>query len=320
MKFLTQIFKPMKTTNLLRLTFLALAIIGLSLTGCEKDKNSEPKADSSSLQQLAGDEQSFESSMNESMNDVDQFLAFGNLKSTDQLPCNATIDSTAVVNDTITIYITYNGLNCSGTIFRTGQVEIKKHVGMHWYQQGATVKVRHINFVMTKVSNQKTITLNSFKVHKNVSGGVLWQLGYAVSSIVHRTWGHANVTFDDGTTKTWNVARQKTFTGTLPDSLVMTIDGFGEAGAFNNLVVWGINRQGEIFFTWIIEPVVHRKVCGMDPCSGIKKHLIPAVSKSATLTFGFNSNNEPITGNECPTKYKLDWQNNNNSGTVYLWL
>ncbi|MEI7896256.1 MAG: hypothetical protein WCJ26_04430 [bacterium] len=310
----------MKIKNMFRLTFLILAVAGLSFTGCKKDKNSNMSADSSSLQQLSGDEQVVESASDESMNDVNTVLSNGNLKATNQLPCNATIDSTAVINDTITIYITYNGLNCNGTRFRTGQVEIKKRVGMHWYEQGATVLIRHINFTITKVSNQKTITLNGIKVHKNVSGGVIWQLGNGTQAIVHRTWGHMNVTFSDGTSKIWNVARQKTYTGTPPNNLVLTTDGFGSAGGFDNLLVWGTNRQGENFYTQVIEPIVHRQVCDWDPCSGIKKHSIPGDSKSATITFGFDSNNQPVTGTDCPTKYKVDWQKNNNSGTVYLWL
>ncbi len=310
----------MKTNNLSRFTFLLFLVIGLSLAGCKKDKNTDPSDDSSSLQQLSKDEESVEAASDESMNDVNFFLANGNLKSTNLLPCNATVDSTAVVNDTITIYITYDGLNCSGTRFRTGQVQIRKHVGTQWYQAGATVMIRHINFTITKVSTQKSITLNGVKIHKNVSGGVIWQLGNGINAIVHRTRGHVNVTFDDGTTKTWNVARQKTYTGNPPGNLVLTTDGFGSVGEYDNLVVWGTNRQGEAFYTQIIEPIVHRQVCSWDPVSGIKKHAIPADAKSATLTFGFDSNNQPISGNECPAKFKLDWQRNNNSGTVYLWL
>lgn len=310
----------MKTSNLFRVAFLCLILVGLSMTGCQKDKTVDPSDDSSSLQQLSNDEVAFESATDESMNDVNTILSSLNLKSTNLFPCNATIDSTPVLNDTITIYITYNGLNCSGTRFRTGQVEIKKHVDMHWYQQGATVKIKHINFTITKVSNQKSITINSVKTHKNVSGGIIWQLGNGINAVVYRTWGHANITFSDTTTKIWNVARQKTFTGTPPDNLIMTTDGFGSAGGLDNLVVWGINRQGENFYTQIIQPVVHRQVCGWDPCSGVKKHAIPSDSKSATLTFGYNSNNQPVTGNECPVKFKVDWQHNNNSGTVYLWL
>ncbi len=309
----------MKTTNLFRLSFLALAIAGLSLTGCKKDKKADPN-DSASLQQLSGDEQSMESAMDESMNDVNNFLSGGNLKSTSQVPCGATIDSTAIVNDTNIIYITYNGMNCNQTRMRTGQVEIKRKVGTHWYQQGATVIIKHINFTITKISNQKTITLNGIKVHKNVSGGVVWQLGNGTEAIVHRTSGHVVVTFDDGSTKSWSIARQRTYTGIPPNNLVLTTDGFGAEGSFTNLVVWGINRQGENFYTQIIQPVVHRQVCDWDPSSGIKKHAIPADSKSATLTFGYDSNNQPVTGNECAAKYKVDWQKNNKSGTIYLWL
>jgi len=310
----------MKTMNLFRLTMLVLAVAGLSLTGCKKDKNINPSADSSTLQQLSNDEQAVESASDESMNDVNLYLSGGSYKSSRMLPCNATIDSTAVVNDTLTIYITYNGLNCSGTLFRTGQVEIRKHVGMHWFQAGATVMVKHINFTITRVSSQKSITINSTKVYKNVSGGVIWQLGNGMDAIVHRTWGHVDVTFDNGTTRAWNVARQITFTGTMPNALILTLDGFGSADGLENLVVWGTNRQNETFYTQILQSVVHRQVCGFDPCTGIKKHSIPADAKSATLTFGYNSNNEPITGDECPTKFRLDWQKNNNSGTIYLWL
>lgn len=310
----------MKTSHLFRMTMLVLAAAALTLTGCKKDKNNNSNYDTSSIQQLAVDESNFESAMDETMNDVDQYLSSGNLKSTDNLPCNATVDSTSVVNDTITIHITYNGLNCAGTIFRTGQVVIRKAVGTHWYQQGATVAIRHINFSMTRVATNKTIVINSVKVHKNVSGGVIWQLGNNLTSLVHRTWGHATVTLQDGTTKSWSVARQKTYTGTPPGNLVLTIDGFGSADGFDNLVVWGTNRQGEAFYTQVIEPVVHRQVCGWDPCTGVRKHQIPADSKSATMTFGYDAQNQPVTGTDCPAKFKVDWQKNNNSGTFFMWL
>jgi hypothetical protein len=311
----------MKSTKLFRLIFMTLALIGLSLAGCEKDKNHEPSADSSSLQQLSADEESLSSAMDESMNEVNSLLSGGNLKSTTQLPCNATIDSTAVINDSITIYITYNGLNCMGNRYRSGKVEIKKQVGTRWYQQGATIIVKHINFTITKMKNQKVITLNGVKTYQNVSGGLFWQLGPDLTTIVHRIWGYVNITFnnDNGTTKTWNIARQNTYSGSLPDNLSLTSDGFGSADGYDNLVAWGVNRNGENFYTQIIQPVIRCQNCDWDPLSGIKKHSVPAGSKSATLTFGYNSNNEPVV-NECPTKYKVDWQKNNNSGTVYLWL
>ena len=310
----------MKTKNMLRLAFFVLAIVSLSFTGCKKEKNENPSNESASLQQLSLDEESVESGMDESMNDVNMLLSAGGLKSTDSLPCHATLDSTTVYNDTLTIYLTYDGLNCNQTRIRTGKVIIKKQIGTHWIDAGTTVIVRHIDFTITIVSNQKSFTVNSLKTHKNVSGGIIAQLGNETTTIVHRTWGHVNVAFEDGTAKVWNVARQKTFTGTYPNTLIMTTDGFGTSGEFNNLVVWGINRNGENFYTQIIQPVVHRQVCDWKPCSGIKKHSIPGDSKSATLTFGYDINNQPVTGEECPVKYKVDWQKNNHSGTVFLML
>jgi hypothetical protein len=312
----------MKTKNLFRIIFLIVAVIGLTFSGCRKDKNSEPSDESSSLQQLSADEESFESAIDETMDDVNNYLSGDNLKSTGKLPCNATIDSTAVVNDSVTIYITYNGLNCNSTRFRTGQVEIKKQVGMHWNQQGATVQIKHVQFSITRVSTQKKIILNSLKEHTNVTGGLLRMLGNGLSTIVHHTQGRVAITFDDGTTKSWTVDRQKTYTGIFPNNLVMTVNGLGSptSTGFENILIWGTNRQGENFYTKIIEPVVHRQVCDWNPCSGIKQHLVPGVSKSATITFGYDNQNQPVTGDECPVKYKLNWQKNNNSGTVYLRL
>jgi hypothetical protein len=52
----------------------------------------------------------------------------------------------------------------------------------------------------------------------------------------------------------------------------------------------------------------------------VKKMMIPSDDKGATITFGYNNNDEPVTGNDCPTKYKVDWYKGNRSGTIYLFL
>ena len=136
---------------------------------------------------------------------------------------------------------------------------------------------------------------------------------------VHRVSGNIAVTFDNGTTRTWNVARQSTYTGTR-GQLVLTIDGFGTSGEYSNLLVWGTNRNNEEFYTRITQAVVFKEVCDGNPVSGIKVHQIPAVNKSATITFGYNSNNEPVTGDECPTHYRVDWVNGTYTGTSFLPL
>jgi len=312
----------MKTANMIRAAAFLMIIAGLTLTGCKKDKLNEGSNDSASLTSLTTDEMNLEQISNDALADIEGVLSYngGNLKSTERVPCNATIDSTSVVNDTITIYITYDGLTCNGRRYRTGQVEIKKQVGTFWLMEGASVNIRYINFTVTKVSNGRFYTLNSSKTFTNVTGGCIFMLGQnGFTSVVHRISGNTDITFDNGITRNWNVARQKTFTGT-PGDLLLTIDGFGTAGDYTNLVTWGTTRQGEEFYTQITQSIVHREACGWDPVSGVKVHQIPGADKSATITFGYDSNNLPVTGDDCPTHYRIDWQNGTYTGTSYLPL
>ena len=311
----------MKTKKIFKLGILVVALAGFTFTGCKKDKTNDPTPSTQSLHQLSKDEVTVTNASDDVANDVNTVLSGGQNKSTEMLwPCNATIDSTTVFNDTITYHITYNGLNCPETHTRVGQVEVKRKVNQPWGEQGASTVIKMINFTKTKVSTGKSITLNGTKVFTNVTGGYLWQLGNGMTSIVHRVRGYMTATFDDNTTRVWNIDRQKTFTGTLGGQLVMTIDGLGTSGNYNNLVVWGINRNGEEFYTQIVESVVHKAVCGWDPISGKKIHQIPDDNKTATITYGYDSNFQLVTNGDCPTYYRIDWVKGTHSGTLFLPL
>jgi hypothetical protein len=311
----------MKTKNLFQLAIILVSAITLTLTSCKKDNLDQGAADPTTLKQLSADENDVEGIMNDAEGDVTSVMSNngGGLKSTEWLPCHATVDSLAITNDTVTIFITYNGLTCNGRQNRTGKIEIKKKVGTHWELAGAAIIVKYINFTVTHVATNKSITLNGTKTFVNVNGGHRWMVGTIITSYVERVSGTMQASFDNGTSRIWNVARQLTVTGT-PGQFNLTIDGFGTAGDYQNLVVWGTNRQGEEFFTKIAQPVVCRQACDWDPVSGIKIHQIPSGSMSATVTFGFDDNNQPIVGDNCPTRYKLDWQKDNKSGTSYLPL
>lgn len=241
------------------------------------------------------------------------------------LPCHATIDSTPVHNDTIIIYIHYNGLSCNLQKFITGTIEIIKNINTNWHDPGATVFVKFIDFKVTRVATQKSMTFNGTKTFVNVSGGFIWQLGYQIQALIHKVTGTIQVTFDDNTIKTWNINRQRTLTRVIIGTdahLLLTIDGLGSADGYNNLVVWGVNRNNENFYSQINQSVVIKEACDWDPCCGIQFFTIPATQKSATVTFGYDSNNNPVPcdGNVCPTRYRVDWTINNQSGTFFLPL
>ena len=234
-------------------------------------------------------------------------------------PCNATLDSIKTYGDSTMYFITYNGLSCNGKFNKFGKVEIKRKTIDHWYNAGCGVTVKEINMTITRTVNNKTVIVNSFKTHRNVSGGLIPQLN-GTNHITHKTTGIINVLFDNTTTKIWNISKIRTFTGAFPDSMDMTLTGDGTLGTRNHMLSWGTNRDSEEFFVTGMEPIVFKEKCSWDPCSGKKKIEIPSDNKGATITFGYNNQNQPIGPNDCPTKYKLEWWKGNNTGIVYLYL
>jgi hypothetical protein len=312
----------MKTKNLFGFGFLMIALIIFILVSCSKDKTTTPTTPGTEpLQQLAIDENDVVNASNQALNDAESVLSAGKLKSTESGPCNTTITIGGVVNDTISIDINYHGLDCNNKVNRTGNVIVKKKYQEDWGQAGATVIVVMDNFKRTRVDNGKSLTLNGSKHFENVSGHYLYELGLdsTVTSVVHRVWGNITATFDDNTSKIWTLARQDTYTGSLI-ALIMTEDGFGTAPGYTNLTAWGTDRNGEQFYSSITQSVVYKQVCNYDPCSGIIVDQIPSASKSATITFGYDSNNNLITNGDCPTRYRVDWVIGNKSGTFFLPL
>ncbi len=312
----------MKTKDLFRFGFLMIAVTIFILISCSKEKSTTiPTPGTESLQQLSNDENNIANASTQACNDAESVLSQGKLKSTESGPCNTTITIGGVIDDTISVDIYYHGADCNNKVIRSGHVIVKKKYSEDWGTAGTTVILTLNQFTLTKISSGKSLTLNGSKHFENVSGHYLYELGLdsTVTSVVHRVWGNVTATFDDNTTKVWNLARQETYTGSLIQ-LVMTEDGFGTADTYSDLVMWGTDRNGEQFYSSITQSVVYRQVCDFDPCSGIVIHKIPAGSKSATITFGYDSNNDPITNGDCPTRYRVDWVIGNKSGTFYLPL
>ncbi len=321
----------MKTKQFFTLAALLVLLLGMILSGCKKEKTNKLPEDSSTLQQVTKDENQVQDATDDAFNDVNLLLSSS---SSSQLkssflwggPCNVTVDSPTVIGDTIIYHIRYHGNNCHQTVSRYGVVEVKKNLNTNWYMPNATVFVTFINDTITRLASGKSLILNGKKRFENVTGGVIWQLGNGISSITHKISGNLIATFDDGTIRTWHISRLRTFTGTPPlptdtvGHLILTEDGFGNEGGYDKLCVWGTNRNGEEFYTQINESVVHKQDFNFDPCSGVKVFQIPGKSKKATVTFGFDDNNQPVTCDTWPDRYRVDWEVNGQTGTVYLPL
>jgi hypothetical protein len=105
-----------------------------------------------------------------------------------------------------------------------------------------------------------------------------------------------------------------------PGNLQVAVNGFGNQQGQNNLLSWGTDREGKEFRVQCDESVVYRQSCQWLPCSGILKYSYPKEDLNATVTYGYNNNNEVISGSDCPTRYKLDWSQQEQSGTLFLPL
>lgn len=206
--------------------------------------------------------------------------------------CNATVVIDTLSNPR-TITITYNGLNCFGNRTRTGVVVISMAQGVRWKNAGAVVTVNIQNLRITRLSDNKSITINGTHTYTNVSGGLLVNLA-TLGTITHTiSSNNMSVVFDNNTQRTWQVAKQRVFT--YNNGIVVTTTGTHSAGGVTGIAEWGTNRFGRTFTTAISQPLVVRQDCNFRLTSGQVVHTLPVFNASAT--FGLDAAGNPTS---CP--------------------
>ncbi|HXD78066.1 MAG TPA: hypothetical protein VN616_09685 [Puia sp.] len=206
--------------------------------------------------------------------------------------CDATVTEDTA-NGLRQIVITYDGLNCRGNRTRTGTVVISIPVGTHWRDKGAVVTVDIESLKITRLRDDKTITLNGTYIYTNVTGGLLKDLA-TLGTITHTVSADSvTILFADSATRVWSVARQRDFT--YNDGVVVTTTGTHSDGANNDVAIWGVNRFGNEFETRISQPMVIEQSCDWRLTSGQIITTRPALT--LTITYGLDSNGDP-TG--CP--------------------
>lgn len=288
----------------------------LIFSNCKKESSTtDPQTEVSAH---SDDQSNFDNQIDDIANDADVAVESSSSFSgrTDQpqsLICNA-----SVVVDTIsnprTITITYNGNNCLNTASRTGTVVISMAAGVHWKDAGAAVTITATNLQITRLSDNKSITINGSKTYTNVSGGLLVNLA-TLGTIIHTITSSAiTVTFDNGSQRSWHIAKQRTFT--YNNGVVVTTTGTHTEGNITGVAEWGVNRFGHAFTTAITTPMVIRQDCNFRLVSGQVVHALPNVT--ATATFGLNANGDATS---CPGTghyyMKIVWVGQN-GGSVTL--
>ncbi len=306
-----------------QISYLSVAILsaGLFFSSCKKESKSVTTDTTTELKTQSDDQARFSSETDAVSDDANAALEnlggsyAGERPLTPPLPfaCNATATVDTVSNPR-TITITYNGLNCSGTRTRTGTVIISFAPGFRWATAGAHYTTTAQNLKITRLSDNKSITINGERTITNVSGGRLRNLATRTTPIIHDiTSSGISVTFDDGTQRSWQISKRRTFT--YDNGIVISTRGTGTT--LTGLAEWGTNRAGHDFTSAIIEPLVVKQSCDFRLVSGKIQHVGP--SATTTTTFGLDAAGIPVTS--CPVGpfyYKIVWTGP--GGTPYTYI
>lgn len=309
----------MKTKNLILKSFIAILFAGFIIAGCKKKEVTTPAPppvtttnDGTPEQtQRACDQSNTGNESNQVMDDANS--AMGGVSTTRgvQQYCNMTIDSSQKAIGKL--ILNYNGPDCFNTKNRTGSIEIQlpynsvtQHV-TRWSVAGATATITFVNYKVTYLSNNKSITFNGTHSMTNVNGGGVIQL-YLGTPIIHKIRANMQLTFDDSTSRTWRAAEIQTLSSVSGSGQVKaTIIGDTTMGGHSNVAFWGINRMGDSFIVDNPTPFsynVYGFPCLFKPLTGV--FIYYGITHSITLTYGVDSNGNIVTAG-CPTSYKFSW-------------
>ncbi len=236
------------------------------------------------------------------VNSTNADMGAASLVNVHQLICDATITYDTSNNQRV-ITIVYDGTNCWGNRTRSGKVIITLPLGQHWKDAGATANIVIDELKITRLRDNKSIVINGNKTYTNVSGGLLKDLA-TLQTITHTINGTMSIDFDNGTTRAWNVSKQRVFT--YDNGIVITTTGTHSDGTYNDIAEWGLNRLGESFESLISEPKVIRQDCDFRLVSG--QNTVINDLGTSVITYGLDAEGNP-TG--CPGSgtyyYKLVW-------------
>lgn len=282
-----------------RLLSLTTLIVSLSFlfTACQKDKGDSETDYTTESNTHSDDQNRFSNEVDAVANDANVQLEAtpgftGRPGDVQSFICDATVAVDTVSNPR-TITITYNGTNCLGNRTRTGVVVISMAQGTRWKNAGAILNVSYQNLKITRLSDNKSITINGTQTYTNVSGGLLINLP-VLGTITHTiTSSNMSVTFDNGSQRTWQVARRRVFT--YSGGIVINVTGTHTEGGVTGVAEWGTNRFGSPFTTAISQPLVFRQDCSFRLTSGKVDHVTNHFNASAT--FGLDVSGNPTT---CP--------------------
>lgn len=301
-----------------RFFFLSILAASLALTtSCLKKKAEKQELDDDTKQftedanEVKGEIDNVDNDINSALNDT----RIGRVRATYSSPlCGATIDTSQVSNNIV--FFNFDGTTpCfSPSRTRAGQIKVQLIAGNNWADQGAKLKIDYINFKITRLSNQHSLTLNGTKIWENVNGNN-W-LGFLAGTTTLKYRERAlniNVTFHTGAQATWNIARvtewnfiQANAVSGIPYAHVrFTSSADSTINGLPNVDSWGTNQAGNAFTTQFLSPWVSNSYCGFwRPVNGYVVHTVNGANYTLLLGVDENGNTSTLP---CAYGYKVTW-------------
>ncbi|MBS1685013.1 MAG: hypothetical protein JSS76_09670 [Bacteroidetes bacterium] len=223
----------------------------------------------------------------------------------------ASIDSSQAASGILTI--TYDGTTIVDNKFkRSGTVTLTLEgytSGTRWHNADAVLDVNFNALVITNVATGDHVQYDGLNKLTNVTGGLAWRVlaGLDQGPVEHRhTATNVQLTFDDGTHRTWSVDRSRTFVRNGA-SLSLKLTGNATQGGHTNVDMWGTNRRGADFVNEISTPIVFDNSCSnyRNPDSGEMKHYVNG--NTLDVLFGVDASGNVTTS--CPYGYKVTYTN-----------
>lgn len=307
----------MKTKHLIFTGISTLLFSGLFLTGCKKTETAAPQpaapaanVTTANQTQKANDQNNVENEFNRAMDESTNALQNCSETRSVASVCNLTVDTTMATHGQITLI--YNGNDCDNQTSRTGSIIINLPYNgtvTTWTTAGAVAQLTFVNYKVTRLSDNKSITYNGFHNITNVSGGGWIQL-FLGNTIIHKIRANMQITFDDGTNRTWQAAKTRTFTNTQ-GLIKNTITGDTAVNGHLHVATWGTNRLGQPFTLDVPTPVNYNLVGSV--CLYRPVGVVVDYTSVTTLTFTYGVDIFGNSTNMCPWGYKIEWIDSNNA-------
>lgn len=222
--------------------------------------------------------------------------------------CGATVDTTPGAQYP-TVVLTFDGSTCGNPARkREGTVKIELIAGSRWGDAGSKLRVTHTNYKVTFVNlNNHYLTFNGVKYITTLDQ-IDWLTYYFSGSAATRFRERSydvTVTFENGSTESWNCARLSSWSVTNYNVFAVTVNGDTTIDG-RTIDSWGTTRFGTAFTTEMITPWKSGTTCGWwRPTQG--KYTSRTDNFTVTATAGVDNNGNAVNSGCGAYGYKIEW-------------